>query len=91
MVHPVMSPAPGYRVSEMAERLLAERAVLQSSPERQAALRAKYEARVQRFEQKFGIVSESIHSAIERGELKETQEVGRWIMDYEILRRAREC
>ena len=92
MVQPVaVNPAPNHRVSEITERLLAERAALQNSSQRRAKVRAEYQARVQEFERKFGIASESIHIAIERGELKETQEVGRWIMDYEILQRAREC
>jgi hypothetical protein len=46
--------------------------------------------RVRQFEATYGIASGDIHSAIERGSLQETQEVGRWIMDYELLRRVQE-
>jgi hypothetical protein len=49
--------------------------------------RSDLEARVKACERRYGIESRSIHAAIERGELKETHEVCRWIMDYDLLRR----
>jgi hypothetical protein len=45
--------------------------------------------RVQGFEAKFGIPSERIHQAIDEGTLVETLEVCHWIMEYDLLCRAR--
>lgn len=44
--------------------------------------------RVQAMEQRYGIASADIHSAIEAGEIRETLDVCNWIMDYEILKRS---
>ncbi len=63
--------------------LLRQRAMLLAADER----RAELEARVKGYERQFGIGSDSIHAAIERGDLKETHEVCRWIIDYDLLRR----
>jgi hypothetical protein len=41
---------------------------------------------VQHFEAKYGIASRDVHDAIDNGQLSETHEVVRWIMDYELLR-----
>lgn len=48
---------------------------------------AKIAARIKGYEDQYGIKSDAIHGAIERGQLKETQEVCRWIIDYDLLSR----
>lgn len=68
-----------------AEALLRQRAVLVGSVQR----RAELEDRVKHFERQYGVPSSAVHAAIERGELKETQEVCRWILDYDLLERIR--
>lgn len=49
---------------------------------------AKLRSRVQAYEGQFNIRSCDIHRAIDAGELTETSEVCRWIMDYDVLARA---
>lgn len=71
--------------SRLASDLLRQRAALARSAQRRAELAAQ----VGEYERRHGIKSRSIHAAIERGDLKETQEVCRWIMDYDLLRRTR--
>lgn len=70
---------------ELANDLLCQRAALVKSAQRRAELAAS----VKRYEQGYGIKSRSIHAAINRGDLQETHEVCRWIMDYDLLRRTR--
>ncbi len=45
-------------------------------------------ARVRLYEHKFQLRSSDVHRAIDAGELTETSEVCRWIMDYNVLVRA---
>lgn len=66
------------------DTLLIEHTAVVRSDERRAELKS----RIKQYEEKYKIKSRSIHAAIDRGELKETQDVCRWIMDYELLRRA---
>ncbi len=68
---------------KLATELLKQRASLVRSCQR----RAELEARVKGYEQRYGIPSRSIHAAINRGELTETHDVCRWIIDYDRLRR----
>lgn len=68
---------------DRTRELLRQRAALLETEER----RCELEARINAYEQRFRIESRSIHAAIERGELKETHEVCRWIIDYDLLRR----
>lgn len=70
-------------VQEWTEQLLDERA----NEARASARRAELKDRVRALEAKYGIASSNIHDAIEHGQLKETHEVTRWIMDYDVLRR----
>jgi len=78
--------APGrMEPDKLASDLLHQRAALVRSTQR----RAELAARIREYEQRHGIKSRSIHAAIERGELKETREVCRWIMDYDLLKRTK--
>ena len=43
---------------------------------------------VANYEIRYGLGSEMVHEAIDRGILRETDEVCSWLMDYERLRRA---
>lgn len=70
-----------------ANELLRQRAVLARADQR----RAELAARVEGYERRYGIKSHAVHAAIDRGELKETQEVCRWIIDYDLLRRTKDC
>ncbi len=70
----------------LANELLRQRAALVKSDQR----RAELAARVEGYEQRYGIKSRALHAAIDRGELKETQEVCRWIIDYDLLRRTKD-
>ena len=72
--------------NEQVEELLSLRADLQISRARRGAIAE----RVKQYEAKYGIKSRSIHAAINRGQLKETHEICRWIMDYDLLRRSRD-
>ena len=65
--------------------LLFQRAALLKSNQR----RSELTARVKGYETRYGIPSRSIHAAINRGQLKETQEVCRWIIDYDLLKRTK--
>jgi hypothetical protein len=70
---------------ELADQLLAERDVISRYVERIDKIRS----RVLACEEKFGIPSSQIHEAIESGQLYETLEVCEWIIDYELLSRAK--
>lgn len=48
-------------------------------------------ARVRQCEVRYDLPSSEIHRAIDAGELEETYEVCRWIMDYQLLVRAGEA
>ena len=65
------------------DELLSQRAAVAQLDQRRAELRT----RIQEYEAKYQLKSRSVHAAIERGELKETQEVCRWIMDYALFKR----
>lgn len=71
--------------TELAKRLLAERDAIANFVATVEALEASVEA----MEARYGIASADIHAAIESGQLTETQEVCNWLMDYELLSRAR--
>ena len=45
------------------------------------------QARVVAYEQRFGMSSDQVHAAIDRGALEDTPEVCEWIIDYELLQR----
>jgi hypothetical protein len=47
------------------------------------------DAEVRAQEARYGIASDDIHAAIEDGRLVETGDVCDWLMDYELLERAR--
>ncbi len=65
--------------------LLVQRQTLAQADQRRSELAAQVKA----YESKYGIKSRSIHAAINRGQLKETQEVCRWIIDYDLLKRTK--
>jgi hypothetical protein len=71
---------------DLAGRLLRERDEARASHLQQVEVKA----RIQHFEAKYGIASRDIHDAIDRGQLRETHEVARWVMDYELLRHIEE-
>jgi len=66
-------------------QLIAQRSALVKSNQR----RSELQHRINGFEKRYGIKSHSVHAAINRGEIKETQEVCRWIMDYDLLKRTK--
>lgn len=77
------------RTSEnWAERMTAEIKRKRHDPAEQDRVAAKLRGRVQAYEHQFGICSCDIHRAIDAGELTETSDVNRWIMDYDVLVRA---
>lgn len=84
-----MAPkTPAQRTSrKLANDLVRQRTALVKSNQR----RSELAARVKGYEGRYGIKSRSVHAAINRGELKETQEVCRWIMDYDLLKRSKTC
>lgn len=50
---------------------------------------ARLQSRIEANERRYDISSSMIHQAIESGTLSETPEVCDWIMDVELLKRAR--
>lgn len=44
--------------------------------------------RIAGYEQKYGMRSDQVHAAIDRGQLKETQEVCSWLIAYDSLERS---
>lgn len=68
----------------MAEEIARK---LRDSSEHERVL-AILRSRVRENERKFNIRSCEVHRAIDAGELTETSEVCRWIMDYDVLVRA---
>lgn len=73
--------------AKLTDELLCRRAGLVSSRQR----RSELENRVRGYEERYGIKSRSVHVAIDRGQLKETHEVCRWLMDYDLLKRTKAC
>lgn len=69
----------------LADQLLAERDVIERYFQQRNAL----QSRVRAYEEKFGISSTEVHEAIESGQLQETLEVTKWIIDFERLSRAK--
>jgi hypothetical protein len=72
-------------IDERVEEIMRQR----DDPELMKQRRAETVARVRAYEEQFGMRSEDIHDAIERGDLTETLDVCRWIFDYESLSRAK--
>ncbi|MFT4038144.1 MAG: hypothetical protein QM692_08205 [Thermomicrobiales bacterium] len=70
------------------DRMVAEIIRKLNDPAEHERTFATLHARVAAYEQQFGIPSCDIHRAIDAGELLETVDVCRWIMDYESLVRA---
>lgn len=70
-------------IKAQVKELHRDQAVLERHYRRLAEIKAN----IAECEAKYGITSDQIHEAIENGELKETLEVCRWIMDYERLKR----
>lgn len=71
-----------------ADRLVAEIARRFRDASEHERVVAKLRLRVQAYERQFEIRSCDIHRAIDSGELTETAEVCRWIVDYDVLVRA---
>ena len=69
----------------MAEELLRQRDVLRQHREVVGAV----QARVTDYETRFSLSSAEVHGAIECGTLHETEDVCDWIIDSDLLRRAR--
>lgn len=76
--------APKETVEETVARLYREL----NDPVLMAARLEELGDRVAAYERQFGMPSSEIHAAIDRGDLVETLEVCKWIMDYESLLRA---
>ncbi len=68
-----------------ADRMAAEIARKFRDASEHERVVAKLRSRVQAYERQFNIRSCDIHRAIDAGELTETSEVCRWIMDYDVL------
>ncbi len=81
----VVQERPTANIKQITRDLLQQRHTLARSEKRQLELATQ----IKMYETKYGIKSRSIHAAIERGHLRETQEVCRWIMDYDLLKRTR--
>lgn len=69
----------------IAEELLRQRDVLRQHREIIGAV----QARVTGYEARFSMPSAEVHGAIDRGALHETDDVCDWIIDSDLLRRAR--
>ncbi|MBL8127103.1 MAG: hypothetical protein JNM64_05675 [Chloroflexia bacterium] len=71
-----------------ADRLAAEIARKSRDSSERERVVARLRSRVQAYERQFNIRSGDIHRAIDAGELRETSDICRWIMDYDVLVRA---
>lgn len=71
--------------AELSDELLRQINVLRQHSKHVSML----ETRVAAYEQRFNVPSSRIHDAINDGRLTETAEVCDWIMDVELLERAR--
>ncbi len=71
--------------NQLADQLLTEMAVSDRYRESVREL----EAQVLAYEKKYGIPTSDVHDAIEDGRLIETEEVCDWILDSEMLARAK--
>jgi hypothetical protein len=81
----VLTKSTAPDIKAKIEELLAQR----DDQDAQERLLWETRLRVQGYEDKFGIPSERIHQAIDEGTLAETLEVCHWIMEYDLLCRAR--
>lgn len=70
---------------KLAKTLLSQRAALVKSHQRLAEI----ESRVRGYEQRYGMKSHAVPTAINSGQLKETKDVCRWLMDYDQLARTK--
>ncbi len=73
---------------ETVEQTVARLSREMADPVLMAARFEQLRNRVAAYEREFGLPSADIHGAIDRGDLVETWEVCKWIMDYESLLRA---
>jgi len=71
--------------AELSDELVRQITVLRQHSQHVSML----ETRIAAYEQQFNIPSSLIHEAINDGRLTETSEVCDWIMDVELLERAR--
>ena len=69
------------RVGEIMRHLDRQR----HDPELMKSNQATIVARVKAYEERYGMKSNEIHDAIDRGDLNETHDVCRWIIDLERL------
>jgi hypothetical protein len=69
---------------EVAKQILGERDVIKKHFENMVEMKA----RIARYESKFGIASDQVHHAIDRGELTETDEVCDWILTVAAIERS---
>lgn len=51
--------------------------------------REELATRIADYERRYGVPSDAVHAAIDRGELVETHEVCEWLMDVDLLQRMR--
>ncbi len=70
---------------QLVNKLLSQRAALVKSHQRLAEI----EGRVRHYEQRYGMKSQVVPTAINSGQLKETKDVCRWLMDYDQLARTK--
>jgi hypothetical protein len=71
-------------MEQLIEKLLEQRHNVQEQERMLAELRES----VRQYEERYGMSSECIHTAIDGGELTEDLDVCDWIFQYELLRRA---
>ena len=69
----------------VAERLRVDRVHARSARTAQRELAA----RIRRYERQYGVCSSRLHVAIDAGEITETADVTRWLIDYSLLPRVR--
>mgnify|MGYP001324480370 CR=1 FL=1 len=68
--------------TELAHTLMIQREALRTAAEYRKTLAAEVHA----YECRYGVSSDDVHAAIDRGELEETHDDAKWIMAYESLR-----
>lgn len=66
-----------------AEELLAQL----DDPDLLARNRAALAARIRAYEARYGMPSAAARAAVDRGDLRETHDVCRWLIDYELFAR----
>ncbi len=70
---------------QQAEKLLHERDTIADF----VAILERLQVAIQNQEERYGIPSEDLSEAIENGRIEETEDVCDWLIDFELLQRAK--